>query len=101
MPVPRDEVPAHGVAPEPAPLGCPGDADLARFVGPMMAGDDSSALARHIAACATCRRKIVAFQTTVVGDRVAPAPFALPAAAAATGQRLGRFTLARQLGRGG
>ena len=97
MPVRPEEVGADGVAAGHALHGCPLDAALARFVGQMMAPDDASALARHLAACATCRQKAAALQTTVVEGGVAPSP----AAVAAAGQRLGRFTLTRLLGRGG
>jgi tetratricopeptide (TPR) repeat protein len=82
---------------------CPSDDDLAAYAGGQLEEPDSAAVEQHLDSCDSCRRAASAVAAALdspgdVATGVAPAgepPFRL-----GPGERFGRFTLTRPLGRG-
>jgi tetratricopeptide (TPR) repeat protein len=102
VPARRDEVGFEAVEAPTERAGCPPDEALILFAARMMAAGEAAAFSRHMVACETCRSRVAALGETpgVDEERALPRLASLDPVAA-IGQRIGRFTLTRLLGRGG
>jgi tetratricopeptide (TPR) repeat protein len=81
--------------------GCPPDDALILFAARMMGAGDAAAFAQHVDSCEICRRRVAALGATPGIDDASVLPPISLEPLAAPGQRLGRFSLTRLLGRGG
>ncbi len=101
MPLERDDV-GFGAVEVPAEgHGCPADYGLILFAARMLGAGEAAAFSQHVDSCHTCRSRVAAIQATPgIEEANALSPASLEPVAT-IGQRLGRFTLTRLLGRGG
>jgi tetratricopeptide (TPR) repeat protein len=98
----RDDIGFEAVGAPTERHGCPPDDSVILFAARMMPAGEAAAFSQHLDSCDACHRRIAALGATPGIAEANALPRSVSLAPVATlGQRLGRFTLTRLLGRGG
>jgi tetratricopeptide (TPR) repeat protein len=102
VPLQRENVGVDGVEVHTERQGCPPHHEVILFVARMMGATEAAAFSQHVDSCESCRSRVAALGATPGMEQVSALPGSASLEPVATiGQRLGRFTLTRLLGRGG